>query len=171
LAPPPVDPNKALRSITGSKGIGRLAMAVIGPQIFVLTRAKRDGQLSDLVAAFIHWGMFELLGVNLDQIQIPGGVFPNGTLPNKTEVAEMVDVVRQNALKMSHLDPMATERLLKELDLFEIAPLKLDYILEFPSLAEEGHGTHFYILPATETLAEDMAIDVRHKSTSRLNRG
>ncbi|MGB0386307.1 MAG: ATP-binding protein [Ardenticatenaceae bacterium] len=170
LPPPPIDPNKTPRPITGEKGIGRLSIAVIGPQVLVLSRAKRDGELSDLVAAFIHWGMFELPGINLDQIQIPVRVFANGTLPNEADVTEMVDVVRQNALNMPHVDPMATKRLLNELDLFDIDLLELSHFLGAPSLSGEGHGTHFYILPATETLAEDMAIDVQGDKTSRLKK-
>ncbi len=42
LPPPPIDPNKTRRPITGEKGIGRLSIGVIGPQVLVLTRAKRD---------------------------------------------------------------------------------------------------------------------------------
>lgn len=168
LPSPP--PNKTRRPITGEKGIGRLSIAVIGPQVLVLTRAKRDGELSDLVAAFIHWGMFELPGINLDQIQIPVRVFKGGTLPNEADVAQMVDVVRQNALKMHHVDPIATKRLLNELDLFDIDLFELSHFLDDPSLTLEGHGTHFYILPAIETLAEDMAIDVKGDEISRLKK-
>jgi hypothetical protein len=156
---PPIYSNKTRRPITGEKGIGRLSIAVIGPQVLVLTRAKREDQLSYLVAAFIHWGMFELPGINLDQIQIPIRVFPNGTLPDKADVAQMVELVRQNLLNMSHVDPIINKRILEELDLFDIDPMALSDFLDSPSLSGQGYGTHFYILPATETLAEDMAID------------
>lgn len=40
----------------GEKGIGRLAIALLGRQVLVLTRAERDGHLHDLLMCFIHWG-------------------------------------------------------------------------------------------------------------------
>jgi hypothetical protein len=95
LAPPPVDKSKKPRPITGEKGIGRLAIAIIGPQVLVLTRAKRDETLYDLVAAFIHWGLFECPGINLDQIEIPVRTFPGGTLPTENDIKEMVEAVRR----------------------------------------------------------------------------
>lgn len=58
IVPPPNAPNKKLRPMLGEKGVGRLAIAIIGPQVLVLTRAVRDGIKYDLVAAFIHWGLF-----------------------------------------------------------------------------------------------------------------
>lgn len=53
--PPPADRER--RPIMGEKGIGRLSIATIGPQVLVLTRAKRR-ELHDLVAAFINWRVF-----------------------------------------------------------------------------------------------------------------
>src|ERR1700761_8590499 len=54
---PPRDPLQPTRPILGEKGIGRLAIAAIGPQLLILTRAKRDKQPDRLVASFIHWGV------------------------------------------------------------------------------------------------------------------
>jgi hypothetical protein len=51
---PPVDPKKPKRPVLGEKGIGRLAIGAIGPQVLVLTRAERNGRLTDLTAAFIQ---------------------------------------------------------------------------------------------------------------------
>lgn len=53
-----------LRPITGEKGIGRLAIALLGNQVLILTRALRDDGLHDLVVALIHWGLFEIPGLN-----------------------------------------------------------------------------------------------------------
>jgi HSP90 family molecular chaperone len=50
--------NKPTRAIMGEKGIGRLAIALLGKQVLVLTRAIRGGSLSDLSMCFIHWGLF-----------------------------------------------------------------------------------------------------------------
>ena len=90
LALPPSDPTQAPRPIMGEKGIGRLAIAAIGTQVLVLTRAKAREDIDQLVAAFIHWGVFSLPGVDLSAIQIPVRSLPGGTLPSSVEVADMV---------------------------------------------------------------------------------
>jgi len=91
LKPPPVDPEKPLRPILGEKGIGRLAIAVIGPQLLILSRAKR--KRNELTAAFIHWGLFECPGINLDQIDIPIETFTGDVLPNLIDVDRLVNGV------------------------------------------------------------------------------
>ncbi len=45
VAPPPIDISQKRRPILGEKGIGRLAIASIGSQLLILTRAKRDSEL------------------------------------------------------------------------------------------------------------------------------
>ena len=55
----PPRPEQARRAVLGEKGIGRLAIAAIGPQALVLSRPLRDGVLGDLVVALVHWGLFE----------------------------------------------------------------------------------------------------------------
>lgn len=40
LSAPSIDNNKKIRQVMGEKGIGRLAIAAIGPQVLVMTRAK-----------------------------------------------------------------------------------------------------------------------------------
>jgi len=96
LGPPPVDPNKKPRSIMGEKGIGRLAIAVIGPQVLILSRAKRNGKLDDCISIFIHWGIFEAPGINLDEIEVPISIFKKGTLPDQSDVEDMVSTVSEN---------------------------------------------------------------------------
>ena len=66
VVPPPSAPDKNPRPMLGEKGVGRLAIAIIGPQVLVLSRAVRQEKKHDLVAAFIHWGLFECPGLDLD---------------------------------------------------------------------------------------------------------
>src|SRR5438105_8539764 len=66
------------RPIMGEKGIGRLAIARIGPQVLVMTRARRGELLQDLVVALVNWELFELPGINLDEIEIPVETCPAG---------------------------------------------------------------------------------------------
>jgi signal transduction histidine kinase len=153
LIPPPHDPDKAPRPILGEKGIGRLAIGVIGPQLLVLTRSKRDGKLGDLVAAFIHWGFFALPGVNLDEIDIPILALPGGTLPSRSDVASMVDQARATFRELrSRTDEETATKIERELSTFDIDPEELDRDLGEPSLRSDGHGTHFIIFPADESV-------------------
>lgn len=157
IAPPPRDPTKAPRPILGEKGIGRLAIGVIGPQVLVLTRAKRAGKLGDLVAAFIHWGFFALPGVNLDQIDIPILALPGGTLPTRADVASMVKQAKTTFDELRRYADKATAALVdRQLAAFDVDPETLDRDLGSPSLRGNGHGTHFIIAPADESLATDI---------------
>ena len=68
---PPFETDLPRRVQMGEKGIGRLAISVIGSQVFVMTRARRDDGFHNLITAFINWGLYELPGVDLDSILIP----------------------------------------------------------------------------------------------------
>ena len=154
LTPPPRDPDKELRSILGEKGIGRLAIGVIGPQLLVLTRAKRGRKLGDLVAAFIHWGFFALPGVNLDEIDIPILALDGGTLPSRSDVASMVNQACATFRELRHYaDAETAKKIEHDLLTFDVDPVQLDRDLGAPSLRGDGHGTHFIIFPADESVA------------------
>ena len=101
----PSDFKKEPRPIMGEKGIGRLAIAIIGPQVLVLTRAQRTDGLHELVAAFINWGIFESPGINLDQIEIPIRTFKPGTLPDSDCISEMVTAVKSNISELKKICP------------------------------------------------------------------
>ncbi|MDE3001107.1 MAG: ATP-binding protein, partial [Gemmatimonadota bacterium] len=62
--------DKPERAIMGEKGIGRLAIAFLGPQVLVLTRSAREGHRGDLVMCYVHWGLFEQPSVNLEDIEM-----------------------------------------------------------------------------------------------------
>lgn len=165
LKPPPSDPTKSPRPIMGEKGIGRLAIAAIGPQVLILTRAKRPEGLSDLVVAFIHWGFFEIPGVDLDRIHIPIRTFPGGLFPTNVDISHMLDEVQTNLKQLaSFAGPERTATITTELKQFEIDPSRFDHFLLGPSLSTDGCGTHFYILPASENLVADL--DVTDKNAS-----
>jgi len=157
--PPPTDPSKPERPITGEKGIGRLSIAVIGPQVLILTRAKRGENLDDLVAAFIHWGLFEAPGVNLEQIEIPVRTFSSDQFPTNHDVQDMVNEVRQNVLMLSKeefLGESLRDRILGDLDDYQLDLEANTEFLGTPSLLLDGSGTHFYILPARADLSDDI---------------
>jgi len=157
LAAPPADPRKPRRPILGEKGIGRLAIAAIGPQVLALTRARRGETLHDLVAAFIHWGLFECPGVDLDEIEIPLRTYPAGQLPTARDVTEMVGEFRNNIVKLRRtIGKDWFSRLDGDLSAFNPDPAEIDGYLADPSLRGDGSGTHFIIKPASELLAMDI---------------
>lgn len=150
-------PDQKRRQVLGEKGIGRLAIAAIGPQVLVLTRARLDSGSSDLSAAFINWTLFECSRVNLDDIQIPVRVFPGGQLPSRKDVSEMLAAFRQNAMGLRERIPREHyDRILGELEGFAANPREIASWLGSPGLSEGGCGTHFVIQPASQLLAMDI---------------
>ena len=154
---PPQDPDKEQRPMLGEKGIGRLAIATIGPQLLVLTRAKTDEGGSDLTAAFLNWGIFEWPGVDLNDIEIPLRSFSSSTLPSAHDVANMVEEFRANAEEVGRrVERRLLERVAGELDRFDVDPQEINSYLREPSLVGNGSGTHFIIKPASPLLADDI---------------
>lgn len=174
LARPPVDTGKPLRPVLGEKGIGRLAIAAIGPQVLVLTRAKNRASEDELVVALIHWGFYQLAGVDLDEIDVPLIVLPGGELPDRSSVGGLVDAAKANLDALgARVAADERRRILRELDTLSIDPRALDEELKAVrggaghdgsgdggppgratglSLGGDGYGTQFYIVPTDESL-------------------
>ena len=153
----PQDAAKAVRPMLGEKGIGRLAIATIGPQVLVLTRSRRGPMLSDLTAAFVNWSIFECPGINLDDVQVAIRTFPGGELPSKMEVSQMVAEFReQNGRLTSGAGEDFRSRIDSELQQFDMDPRRIDMYLGEPSLSGEGSGTHFIIMPSSDLLPMDI---------------
>ena len=154
---PPRDPKKQPRPMLGEKGIGRLAIATIGPQLLVLTRPKIDDQTSELTAAFLNWGIFEWPGIDLDEIEIPLLAFPPGSLPSAQDVVDMVGEFRAHAERVGdRVEKSLLKKLVEELKQFDIDPQGIDSYLQEPSLRGDGRGTHFVIKPTSPLLADDI---------------
>ena len=151
----PVD--KPERAIMGEKGIGRLAIALLGRQVLVLSRAERHGRIHDLVMCFIHWDLFEVPGVNLEDIEIPIRVVGNGSLPTADEVGELIGDLRKSVGKLANkFGADAFEQVLTDLDDFQLDPKDMDEFLGGLSLGDHGCGTHFYIAPADDGIAYEI---------------
>ena len=154
---PPLDPDKKPRPMLGEKGIGRLAIATIGPQLLVLTRAKTADAASDLTAAFLNWGVFEWPGIDLEDIQVPLRSFAQGSLPSAQDVADMVAEFRASAESVGRdVQNQLLEKLALDLDRFDIDPQDIDSYLGEPSLGASGSGTHLIVKPASALLADDI---------------
>ena len=155
--PPEQDPNKAKRPMLGEKGIGRLAISTIGPQVLVLTRSRREGALSDLTVAFVNWSLFECPGVDLEDIRISIRTFPGGELPSCDDVAQMVAEFGENNERLRAVTGEEFHtRLCRELEQFKVDPQDIDSYLGEPTLRNSGSGTHFIILPSSDLLSADI---------------
>ncbi|HEV2757379.1 MAG TPA: ATP-binding protein [Actinomycetota bacterium] len=150
-------PGYRTRPVLGEKGIGRLAIGAIGPQVLMLSRPLREGQLGDLLVSFVHWGMFELPAANLEEIEVPTVTIPGGTLPSANDVSTLVGWVSDNLRSIARpTDRTLTKRIRDELAGFRgFAPDALSDVLGAPSLLD-GPGTHFFIRPASELLAAEL---------------
>jgi len=155
LAMPYRPPEKPERPLSGEKGIGRLSIAVLGPQVLVLTRAKRADGVHDLVAAYLHWGIFETPGIHLEDIEIPVRAFPAGHFPGKDDIREMTEAFAAN-LKV-HRDSQREQAILADLHAFAIDPIEIaDYLPRGPDLRDDGAGAWFLIRPASPLLERDI---------------
>ncbi len=154
---PPQDPGKRQRPMLGEKGIGRLAIATIGPQLLILTRPKAGDGPSDLTAAYLNWDIFRWPGIDLEEIDIPIRSFASGALPSAQDVTEMLDEFRANATNAAgRVGHDLLENLQGDLDLFNVDPQDIDSYLGEPSLSAGNSGTHFIIKPASPLLADDI---------------
>lgn len=152
LPPPPVDPDQPPRPVMGEKGIGRLAIALIGPQVLVLTRPKSSPSI--LTAAFLNWSVFALPGVDLADIDVPILELEGGILPDQGAVRSLVDAVAANARQLATGSRLET--LLAELNSFDIDPNELSSRIPPGPDVRTKHGTQFWIQPANELLAADI---------------
>ena len=154
--PPPVAGMNE-RPILGEKGIGRLAIATIARQVLVLTRPRSQSVPSELTAAFVNWRLFECTGLNLQDIRIPVRRFPGGTLPTRKEIDDMVESFRRGHLNLRKaIGEERWQRIEEDLALFSVDPQDINSYLRGPSLADEGHGTHFILTPASDRLVDDI---------------
>lgn len=151
----PVMPGAPRRPIMGEKGIGRLAIAAIGPQVLVITRAVRGKELHAPVVSLVNWGLFEVPGLDLDAIEIPVVELSPGSFPDKGVLNELAAQLRSNADKLG-LSQSDRKRLDRELDSLDFDPLPLAESLGQPSIIGEGHGTQFVICPVNPILADDI---------------
>lgn len=154
------------RRILGEKGIGRLAIASIGPAVLVLTRAKRPEGLHDLVISLIHWALFEVPGLDLDRIRIPVATLPGGTLPEEEDIEKLARTILEGIDALGRLvPPDVRRRVVADLDMMKF-PAKavlnsLPHIYrgnEPPlSLLGGGYGTQFIVRPYDGVLDADLA--------------
>lgn len=143
------------RNTVGEKGIGRLAIGVIGPQVLVLSRARRVEESHSTVSAFVNWSLFELPGVSLDEIEVPVMEFGDGVLPDGSAVVEMVEEARQSLIRLEgRVDHERAAEISRQFDGFKFDPAGLQARFGTSGLSHDSYGTQFYIYPVDPLLDE-----------------
>jgi gas vesicle protein len=168
-------PGTEERPMMGEKGIGRLAIARIGPQVLVMTRARRENVLHDLVVSLVNWELFELPGINLDDIEIPVETCANGCLPGVEDIQRL----KQELQKVVHtlagrVAPQKLADIAAHIEQFRADPQRIHTFFnsgpaiqpneESLNLSGDGFGTHFLIQPADTLIGEDIDRD-QHSDT------
>jgi len=150
-------PDKPERAVMGEKGIGRLAIAFLGPQVLVLTRSAKDGERDTLAICYIHWGLFEQPALNLDDIEIPVRHISGGRLASARDVAELLQDNTENIERLQIKFPQCDLRsILKDLSDLQVDPQNFEKTVAGLSLSDGRSGTHFYVAPASETILADI---------------
>jgi len=166
---PPADPSKPPRPIMGEKGIGRLAIASIGGQVLILTKAKYESS-SKIVAAFINWDVFELTGINIEDVVIP--VMEFESIPTEEEIValknECIDSIKclyENG-SVSGDDYTRIAHLVNEFN----SDLKGVYsIIGGTTFIQDG-GTHFFVAPVSESLIPDIEGDGNSAEATKMEK-
>lgn len=158
--------DKSRRPVMGEKGIGRLAIASLGDHVLILTRAARKDGLHDLVMSFVYWRLFEIPGINLDQVVIPIKEISGGQLPDENDFNELCLEIENNIdslYRQGYISDQEQTDLKKPLSSIHLAANKIDKYVSGPSLSGIGHGTWFIISPANELI--EASIDGKYDDT------
>ncbi|WP_236622801.1 ATP-binding protein [Kozakia baliensis] len=160
------------RPITGEKGIGRLAIALLGEQTLILSRAVRDDGVQDLVVGLVHWGLFEIPGLNLDEIEIPVEVVSGGCLPNEDTLSRMRIKLKDCATSIQAKHPEANaRRIIEQIESFQP---DLSSVYGYLATTEDRKldligtetGTHFLIAPSNPVIKLELEHEERESDYS-----
>jgi signal transduction histidine kinase len=145
-----VDTARPRRAILGEKGIGRLAIAAIGPQTLVVTKARGHKR----VAALVHWGVFELAHASLSEIKVPVVELEPSQGPDVREMSHQI------LANVRHLvtddDPGLYDRIHQDLRRWSEVGLDEVTAAAGVDLAAFEPGTAFVIVPTSPDLEADL---------------
>jgi signal transduction histidine kinase len=170
------------RPVMGEKGIGRLAIAAVGPQVLVITRSNRDGILGNLVAAFINWTLFSFPALDLEDIEIPMLEIEGGNNLTKAQVESLLKEAKANVRSLGNkISRQKIDSVCTQIKQFDFDPefwasklnqldgelnLKRDHL----RLDDKGFGTHFIISPVDEILEDEIQGADTRKRTDQASR-
>ena len=151
---------KSERAVMGEKGIGRLAIAFLGPQVLVLTRSVKEKDNATLTMCYIHWKLFEQPSLNLDDVEIPIRYFKGDQIPTHLDVADLMKENVQTIEQLRKRFPQCNlSVILEDISDIQIDPKDFEKSVEGLSLSAGKSGTHYYIVPAYETILADIEIE------------
>ena len=184
MSPPYRPSHKGERPITGEKGIGRLAIALLGDQTLVLTKALRDDGPHDLVVGLVHWGLFEIAGLNLEEIEVPVETVRDGRLPDAKTLERIREQLKACALRIrddrfslpsddgedasKHVLEVRAKlnEIVSQIDAFQPDLASVYEFLDGTDdarlgLEDGGFGTHFLIAPSNPIIKADLVSEER----------
>jgi signal transduction histidine kinase len=170
------------RPVLGEKGIGRLAIATIAPITFAMSRAVRESGGESIVASLVCWELFEVPGLNIDQIDVPVETFVE--LPTAADIQRMRQKLIENAKAILPLDSEKRTQILGRLEAYSLDVVAYDRWFSSIKDKEEGegdeeknltleglnYGTHFYLSPTDEILSVDVDEDDQTRDAPPLKR-
>jgi len=169
-SPPPTDKSKKPRIPMGEKGIGRLAIASIGKQVLILTKAKGK---PNITAALVNWQIFELPGLNLEDVAVPIKTF--NSLPTakqlesmKQELVSCIDTL----LKQDDISSQEYDEVYETIESLNYCPNQLakKLIRYSPFDSIDSGGTHFYVSPVDEVLNHDLDGNRAQKEATKVEK-
>ena len=112
-------------------------------------------------------GLFELPGLNLDEIDIPIATVPAGNLPSPEQLEDLKKTVIDNVneIAKNHEErSLELEQILKQIEAFKPDPLDLEQFFserETNTLGLSGDkvGTHFIIAPVNPILPIEIILE------------
>lgn len=163
---PPKRLDKGERPTMGEKGIGRLAIATIGKIVLVVTKPETVTNDGELTVCLIHWGLFEIPGIDLDAIEIPTRTVSELTDLTSDLVKEMKKELVNSASNLSTSPSVVshTAKIVSDFDEWSLPIERLQSLGYGPDLSKLNSGTHFIVHPAAEELIVD--IDTRDQRSS-----
>ena len=140
LKPGEVEPELLERAVMGEKGIGRLAIAAIGKQLFIFSHRINEKS----VCLFVDWRIFKHLDLNLDEVTLPLRTLKEGELFTKSILSGMLKEFGKNFDNSK----WESEKELKEEILNDLENLnekiKIEDIINTHAFKDK-RGTTFYI--------------------------
>lgn len=157
LADKYIPKNKEPRILMGEKGIGRLAIAMIGSQVLIVTRAIRDEQKHKFVVSFINWKLFECPGLNLEDIYVPIEEFES--FPTNEEVNNILQECIFETKKLNNrIEKVFFDSIIDDLNTFKEGNiLESEEYIEAPCQLDDcNSGTRFYVYPSNEFIVNEL---------------
>ena len=158
----PVPKGMRRRAQLGEKGIGRLAIGVLGGQVLVISKTRND----PAILAFVNWRMFELPHLNLDEVPI-GLAEIGDTRPTAKEIVSVKEPVRERIVELMQQTRSRDERADLKSILEDLDGIPDDLLSEMPDLMEIGvTGTQFLIAPVSDDLIPELESRTDRESSS-----